>query len=87
MRYWVQVATGRDLQALAFDWRRIQRAAGEVLADRNGFTAEWGQTRRLVIGPYANAGEAQKAVTALNEKGVDSFAFTSAAGEEVAPLK
>jgi hypothetical protein len=40
-----------------------------------------------VTGPYANAGEAQKAVTALNEKGVDSFAFTSAAGEEVAPLK
>jgi Flp pilus assembly protein TadD len=87
MRYWVQVATGRDVAALAFDWRRIKRSAGDLLADRDAFTAEWGQTRRLVTGPYANAGEAQKAVTALNEKGVDSFAFTSAAGEEVAPLK
>jgi Flp pilus assembly protein TadD len=86
-RYWVQVATGRDMAALAFDWRRIKRTAGELLAGRDGFTAEWGQTRRLVTGPYANAGEAQKAVTALKEKGVDSFAFTSTAGEEVAPLK
>ena len=86
-RYWVQVATGRDMQALAFDWRRIKRTADELLADRDAFTAAWGQTRRLVTGPYANAGEAQKAVTALKEKGLDSFAFTSAEGEEVAALK
>lgn len=86
-RYWVQVATGRDVDALAFDWRRIRRSAGELLAGRDAFTAEWGQTRRLVTGPYASAGQAQQAVTALKEKGVDSFTFTSAAGEEVTPLE
>jgi hypothetical protein len=81
------VATGRDLGALAFDWRRIKRTAGELLAKREPFTADWGQTSRLVTGPYASAAEAQKAVSALKEKGVDSFTFTSSAGEEVAPLK
>jgi cell division protein FtsN len=86
-RFWVQVATGRDLGALAFDWRRIKRTAGELLAKREPFTADWGQTSRLVTGPYASAAEAQKAVSALKEKGVDSFTFTSSAGEEVAPLK
>jgi Flp pilus assembly protein TadD len=86
-RFWVQVATGRDLSALAFDWRRIKRTAGDLLAKREPFTADWGQTNRLVTGPYANAAEAQKAVSALKEKGVDSFPFTSAAGEELAPLK
>lgn len=86
-RFWVQVATGRDLGALAFDWRRIKRSGGELLAKREPFTATWGQTRRLVTGPYDNAAEARKAVTALKEKGLDSFPFTSAAGEEVTPLK
>lgn len=86
-RFWVQVATGRDLAALAFDWRRIKRTAGDLLAKREPFTADWGQTNRLVTGPYASAAEAQKAVSALKEKGLDSFTFTSAAGEEVAPLK
>ncbi|WP_235911422.1 SPOR domain-containing protein [Croceibacterium soli] len=86
-RFWVQVATGRDLAALAFDWRRIKRTAGDLLAKREPFTADWGKTNRLVTGPYANAAEAQKAVSALKEKGLDSFTFTSAAGEEVVPLK
>jgi len=86
-RFWVQVATGRDVKALAFDWRRVKREAGDLLARRDAYTADWGQTNRLLAGPYASAAEAQKAVSALKEKGVDSFTFTSAEGEVVAPLK
>jgi Flp pilus assembly protein TadD len=86
-RFWVQVATGRDTRALAFDWRRLQREGGPLLAKHSPYTARWGQTRRLLTGPYKSEAEADKAVTALKKKGIDSFEFTSDEGEEVTPLK
>lgn len=85
-RFWVQVATGRDLKALAFDWRRLQREGGALLAKHDPFTAKWGRTRRLLTGPYKSEAEADKAVSALKKKGLDAFEFTSDEGEEVAPL-
>ncbi|WP_305098230.1 SPOR domain-containing protein [Croceibacterium aestuarii] len=86
-RYWVQVATGRDIGALGFDWRRIQRKAGPLLKSNDAFTASWGQTNRLVTGPYDSEAEALKTVKSLKDKGLDTFAFTSEQGEEVRPLK
>jgi Flp pilus assembly protein TadD len=85
-RQWVQVATGRDVAALAFDWRRIKRNAGGLLDRYRPHVAAWGQTNRLVAGPFASAGEAQDFVTRLKEKQLDSFRFTSAQGEEVRAL-
>jgi Flp pilus assembly protein TadD len=86
-RFWVQVATGRDLKALAFDWRRLQREGGPLLAKRDAYTAKWGQTRRLLTGPYKTEDEADKAVSALKKKGIGAFEFTSDEGQEVAALK
>jgi hypothetical protein len=86
-RFWVQVATGRNTKALAFDWRRLQKDGGALLARHDAYTARWGQTRRLLTGPYKTEDEADKAVSALKKKGIDAFEFTSDEGEEVAPLK
>jgi len=86
-RQWVQVATGRDVKALEFDWRRIKRNAGGLLDRYKPHVAAWGQTNRLVAGPFASAREAQDFVSQLKEKQVDSFRFTSAQGEEVRPLE
>jgi tetratricopeptide (TPR) repeat protein len=85
-RHWVQVATGRNTQALQFDWRRIKREAGGLLDRPAPHVAAWGQTNRLVAGPFASAREADQLVARLKEKEVDSFRFTSAQGEEVKPL-
>lgn len=85
-RHWVQVATGRDTAALAFDWRRVKRVANGLLDRSNPHVASWGQTNRLVAGPFASAREANELVTKLKEKQVDAFRFTSAQGEEVKPL-
>ncbi len=85
-RHWVQVATGRDTSALAFDWRRIKRQAGGLLDKAAPHVAAWGQTNRLVAGPFASAKEANDLVAKLKEEDVDSFRFTSAQGEEVKPL-
>jgi Tfp pilus assembly protein PilF len=85
-RHWVQVATGRNTQALEFDWRRIKREAGGLLDRPAPHVAAWGQTNRLVAGPFASAREADQLVARLKEKKLDSFRFTSAQGEEVKPL-
>jgi Flp pilus assembly protein TadD len=86
-RFWVQVATGRDADALKWDWRRIKREGGDLLASKDAFSARWGQANRLLTGPYPSAAAAQQAVTALKAKGLDSFTFTSAEGEVVSPLR
>jgi hypothetical protein len=86
-RVWVQVATGQDKAALAFDWRRIARKAGDLLAGMEGYTASWGETNRLVTGPLDSRQAANDLVAKLKEAGIDSFRFTSEAGEAVDPLR
>ncbi|WBY17634.1 SPOR domain-containing protein [Erythrobacteraceae bacterium WH01K] len=85
-RIWVQVATGRDRSALKFDWRRLSRQAPEVLDDNGPFVASWGETNRLLAGPFSSRSAANSAVSALSEQGIDAFRFTSANGEEIEEL-
>lgn len=85
-RHWVQVATGQDTSAFRFDWRRIQRESAGLLDDAEAYIVPWGQTNRLLAGPFANAREAQAMVSALAAEGVSTFRYNSREGEEVAPL-
>lgn len=82
-RIWVQVATGRDRSALGFDWRRFSRQAPDVLKDNGPFVVSWGQTNRLLAGPYDNNSDANTAVSALADKGIGAFRFTSDDGQEI----
>ncbi|MXO74576.1 hypothetical protein GRI40_04985 [Altererythrobacter aerius] len=86
-RVWVQVATGKDLGALAFDWRRFGKEAPALLGKRSAYTAKWGVSRRLLTGPFDSQRAAAKFVADLKTAGVDAFTFTSSEGEEIAPLK
>lgn len=86
-RIWVQVATGRDRDALRFDWRRIARQAGDTLQGKRGHVAAWGDRSRLLAGPFDSAAAARAAVTALKERQLDTLVFTSSAGEEVTPIQ
>ena len=86
-RHWVQIATGQDTEAFAFDWRRVRRNADGLLDGRNAFHARWGQTNRLLTGPFDSAAAANAFVRELTGKGLDAFRFTSSAGEEVRPLQ
>lgn len=86
-RMWVQVATGKDVKALAFDWRKFGKKSPALLGKRDAYTAKWGETRRLVTGPFDSAKAASTFVADLKKAGIDAFTFTSEAGEDVAPLK
>ncbi|WP_271439144.1 SPOR domain-containing protein [Pontixanthobacter luteolus] len=86
-RFWVQVATGKNVSALKFDWRRISRSAQGVLDGKNPHVTPWGQSNRLLAGPYVSLKEARNTMNSLKENGVDSFTFTSPEGQEIDQLK
>jgi hypothetical protein len=86
-RVWVQVATGRKVDALAFDWKRLSKAGGATLARQQANTAKWGQTNRLLVGPLASRDKAEALVRELKKKDLDVFLYVSPEGEEVQPLK
>lgn len=85
-RIWVQLATGRDVNALKFDWRRFARQAPELLGDFEPHVTPWGQANRLLAGPLADRDAARTLVNALSEKGIDTFAYTSPEGTEIQEL-
>ncbi len=86
-RHWVQVATGKNLSALGFDWRKIAKKAEGKLDKKGPFTTPWVEANRLLAGPYDSAGAAREMVKTLKALGIDSFTFASAEGEEIKPLK
>jgi Flp pilus assembly protein TadD len=86
-RVWVQVATGKKIDALAFDWKRIGREGGKLLAPYKPHTARWGATNRLIVGPVASRDKAEALVRDLKKQGMDVFLWLSAEGEAVQPLK
>lgn len=85
-RHWVQVAGGADVKALPKAWKA---AAAEAPADFRGkqaWTTPLRFTNRLLVGPFKTAAAAQDFVNAIRKKGVESFAWTSEAGQKIEKL-
>ncbi len=85
-RYWVQIATGSNLDALKFDFRRMTKKQPELFKDRKAWTSPWGRTRRLVVGPFADFKAAKAFEADYRKDGGDGFAWASADGVEVNEL-
>ncbi|HEX7783634.1 MAG TPA: tetratricopeptide repeat protein [Sphingobium sp.] len=84
-RAWVQVGTGRSIPALAFTMKGLRKKY-ESLAAKDAWTASWGQTNRLVVGPFASFDKAKEYEERLKKGGADAFAWRSDAGEDVSKL-
>lgn len=86
-RIWVQIAAGRDKAALAFDWRKWGKADPAVFKGRNPHVTAWGQTNRLLTGPFGSAKEANAYIAQLKKAGYSGvFVWTSPAGQVVDAL-
>jgi hypothetical protein len=83
-RFWLQVGVGRNLEAFAFDWRRLERQADGALAGKGPWAARYGATNRMLAGPYASEAAARAAIKLLKDKGIDALPYKSAQGENVA---
>ena len=86
-RIWVQIATGANLKALAFDYNRFAKRNSALFKGKAGATTEWGQTRRLLVGPFSNRKAAQDWLGDYKKAEGDGFLFDSEIGETVEPLK
>jgi hypothetical protein len=86
-RIWVQIATGRDKAALGFDWRRMSHEAVETFRGKEPFVTAWGQTNRLLTGPFQSEAAANSFIGQLRRANVDgAFVWTSPAGQVVDAL-
>ena len=85
-RFWVQIATG-NADALGFDYRKLSKTYAALLKSRNAFTAKWGRTDRLLVGPFANQKAAKKWESDYKKAGGVAFIWKSEIGEVVNPLK
>lgn len=86
-RIWVQVATGRAKSALAFDWRKLVKENPELLGKSKAATSAWGQSTRLLVGPFDSTAAANALVGKLKKAGEGgAFVWTSPAGQVVDPL-
>lgn len=81
-RYWVQIGVGRNKSALGFTLRRMKKDHS-VLAKKDGWSAPWGATNRLVVGPFATLAKAKDAEAEMKKGGSDAFVWRSDAGEEL----
>ncbi len=83
-RIWVQLATGRDKAALGFDWRRMARQGEAALKGKRSFVSAWGQTNRLLTGPFESEAAANAFIAQLRRADLDgAFIWTSPAGQPV----
>lgn len=86
-RIWVQIATGRNKQALGFDWRKMAKDGAAVFRARKPYVTAWGQTNRLLTGPFETEAAANAFVTQLRRADIDgAFLWTSPAGQIVDAL-
>jgi Flp pilus assembly protein TadD len=86
-RIWVQIATGGDVAGLGFDFRRHAKKHSALFANREGWTAVWGKTKRLLVGPFPDAKAAKKWEADFRKAGGDGFVWQSEKGAEVEKLK
>ena len=86
-RIWVQVATGANARALASDYGKFAKKSPDVFKGKSGATAEWGKTRRLLVGPFKDRKGAQDWLASHKKAGGDGFLFNSEAGQTVDPLQ
>lgn len=86
-RVWVQVATGRDKKALAFDWRKMSRENAAMFKGRKPYVTAWNQTNRMLTGPFASEAAATEFMNRLRKEDVaGAFLWTSPAGQVVDEL-
>jgi len=86
-RIWVQVATGRDKGALGFDWRKLARENAELFKGLKPSVTSWGQSNRLLAGPFDSQKEAAAFLAKLKKAGVSgAFVWSSPTGQVVDAL-
>lgn len=86
-RIWVQLGVGRNKGAIAYDWRKLTRQNAELFKNKKAFTSVWGQTNRILTGPFESERAAKAFLAELKELQIDGpYVWISPAGQVVDAL-
>lgn len=83
-RHWVQVAGNIERSSMAGELRRLRGRAPALLNGMQAWTA--GGSRRLLVGPFGSARDAQAFVNQLRPRGIEAVPWSSDAGQSVERL-
>ncbi len=84
-RNWLQIGVGQGKSALGFTMKGLRKKY-TILSRQDGWSASWGRTNRLLVGPFASFARAKELESSLKKDGADAFAWKSEAGETVEKL-
>ena len=84
-RNWLQIGIGASKSGLAFTLNALRKKY-DSLSAQDGWSASWGQTNRLLVGPFPNFARAKALEDKVKAAGGDAFAWKSSAGEVVERL-
>ena len=82
-RYWVQLASGSNPNALPAEFQKIRRKDADLLDKLSPYVANDGEHARLLVGPFKDAADAAEFADALESSRIDAFSWTSQPGQPV----
>lgn len=86
-RIWVQLGVGQNMDALKFDWRKLNRQHAALFKGQKAYVSDLGRTNRLLTGPFESRKAAGDFVANLAKAGLaDRHMWISPAGQVVDPL-
>jgi hypothetical protein len=85
-KIWLQLASGRDSDALSDQFERMQRDNPDLFKGISGYVAESGDRARLVIGPFRGASDAKIFADDLRSIGVNAFRWSNSDSDRIVPL-
>ncbi len=85
-RIWLQLASGRDANALPDQYRRIRARGRDLFEGVSGYVVEEAERARLLIGPFRNAEDADIFADDLAALRLDAFRWTNPPGQIIRKL-
>jgi Flp pilus assembly protein TadD len=85
-RFWVQLASGPDTNALGAQFARIAARDPDLFKGISPYVAETGGRSKLLVGPFHSSADSTTFVENLNDSHIDGFSWTSPEGQPVRKL-
>lgn len=85
-KVWAQIATGTGANKFTSDLRKAKSRDAALFKGKEASRVETGKMSRLVVGPFANAKEANAWLAKYKKAGGDGFVWTSKGDEDVKPV-
>jgi Flp pilus assembly protein TadD len=85
-KIWLQLASGRDADALNDQYARMKRDTGDLFNGITAYVAESGDRARLVVGPFRGPSDAKIFADDLRSVGIDAFRWSNSDSDRIVPL-